>query len=531
VAREALGFPELRPGQEEAVRAVVARRDTLAIMPTGAGKSAVYQMAALETPGTTVVVSPLLALQRDQLDAIGAKDVAPAAALNSTLRAAEREDALSGVREGELEFLFVAPEQLKGALLEELSASPPSLFVVDEAHCISEWGHSFRPDYLKLGAVIEALSHPTVLALTATAAPRVREEIVSRLGMRDPEVIVTGFDRPNLDLAVRAFPSAAAKRGALLDAASEAGGAGIVYVGTRRQAEEIARELGQRGESVLAYHAGLPAAEREAVQRSFMEGATRVLVATPAFGMGVDKPDVRFVFHEHVPDSLDAYYQEIGRAGRDGAPARAVLFYRPEDLSLRRFFQGGGRAAPEHIRAVARRIASAAGPVLPAELASALSLSGAKTHAAVHALEEAGAAAVLASGEVVPSPGADLEAAAAAAVSAQERRRNAEAMRLERMRIYAESAGCRRAALLAYFGESPPPACGGCDACRAGRGEAAGATRADPFERGALVRHVAFGEGVVRDRREDKVTVLFEAAGTRTLRLGPAVERGLLRPA
>jgi ATP-dependent DNA helicase RecQ len=321
---------------------VASGRDTLAVLPTGWGKSAIYQLAALLIPGPTVVVSPLIALQRDQVRSLLANDVGAAEA-NSQMGVADRQRALDHLASGELEFVFLAPEQLaKREVVEELAAARPSLFVVDEAHCVSTWGHDFRPDYLGLASVVTAVGRPPVLALTATAAPPVREEIVERLGLSDPVLVVRGFDRPNISLAVERFVDAAEKRTAAVDRAAATEGAGIVYVATRRAAEEVAEALAARGVAVAPYHAGLRAAERNATQTAFTDGELRVIVATTAFGMGIDKPDVRFVHHHDVAESLDAYYQEIGRAGRDGEPAEAVLFYRPEDLGMRRFFASGG---------------------------------------------------------------------------------------------------------------------------------------------------------------------------------------------
>ncbi|MDQ3898136.1 MAG: RecQ family ATP-dependent DNA helicase, partial [Actinomycetota bacterium] len=250
LARRTFGFEHLRPGQEEAIRAAAAGRDTLAVLPTGAGKSAIYQLAALIIPGPTVVVSPLIALQRDQVQALLASGV-DAAEANSHVRAAERREAFESFGAGDLEFLFLAPEQLANPdVLAETAAAKPSLLVVDEAHCISSWGHDFRPDYLRLGAVAEALGRPPILALTATAAPPVRAEIVERLGLRDPLIVVRGFDRPNISLAVLRFTDADAKRAALLERVVEAAanpGVGIVYVATRRIAEEVAAALAERG--------------------------------------------------------------------------------------------------------------------------------------------------------------------------------------------------------------------------------------------------------------------------------------------
>jgi ATP-dependent DNA helicase RecQ len=310
VAREAFGFDALRPGQREAIEAALDGRDALVVMSTGSGKSAIYQIAGLLTPGATLVVSPLIALQRDQVDDLAERAAGGAAQLNSSVPASERDRALAELAENALEFLFLAPEQLANEeVLAELAVARPSLLVIDEAHCISEWGHDFRPEYLRVGAAAEALGRPPVLALTATAAPPVRDEIVERLALRDPVVLVRGFDRPNIHLAVERFhgeQGAERKLRALREAVEAAPKPGIVYVATRRQAEELAASLCELGVAAASYHAGMRAAERDAVQERFMDSHLEVVVATTAFGMGIDKADVRWVFHSEVSESLDA---------------------------------------------------------------------------------------------------------------------------------------------------------------------------------------------------------------------------------
>ncbi|HEX6027191.1 MAG TPA: RecQ family ATP-dependent DNA helicase, partial [Solirubrobacter sp.] len=308
MAREAFGFEALRPGQREAIEAALDGRDVLVVMSTGSGKSAIYQIAGLLTPGATVVVSPLIALQRDQVDALRELAAGGAAQLNSSLPRSERESALAELAEDALEFLFLAPEQLANAsVLDEIAVADVSLFVVDEAHCVSEWGHDFRPEYLRLAPAIEALGRPPVLALTATAAPPVRDEIVERLGLRDPVVLIRGFDRPNLRFSVERFhgeQGAERKLRAVENRIAESRPPGIVYVATRRQAEELADSLCDRSLRAASYHAGMKSGERDDVQERFMDGDLDVVVATTAFGMGIDKADVRWVYHAEVAESL-----------------------------------------------------------------------------------------------------------------------------------------------------------------------------------------------------------------------------------
>ena len=534
-AERHLGYPTLRPGQLEAVTSVTGGRDTLAVMSTGSGKSAIYQIAGLLLDGPTIVVSPLIALQEDQLDSVEERDDARlrAATLNSTLSDNERDEVFAALEERVLEFLLLAPEQLAvEETVERLREAQPSLFVVDEAHCVSQWGHDFRPDYLRLGEVREALGRPPLLALTATAAPPVRDEIVDRLGMRDAEVIVKGFDRPNIWLGVRRFHDGERKTAALIDAVAETESPGIVYVATQRGAEELATALGERGVRAAPYHGGLSARRREAAQGAFMDddGEVDVMVATIAFGMGVDKPDVRFVFHHDISESVDAYYQELGRAGRDGQAAQAVLFYRSEDLGRRRFF-ASGKVDRATLDRVARTLYAVRGPVAPGELRDGLDLSRTKVATAVHRLEEAGLVEVRDDGQVEAAHrGADLDEGVEEAAQAEVDREAFDRSRVEMMRGYAEDDGCRRAYVLGYFGEPFDPPCGACDACDAGRGETSGAAADGPYEVGARVAHPEWGAGTVQRAEDDMLTVVFDGVGYKTLAVAVIEENGLLEP-
>jgi ATP-dependent DNA helicase RecQ len=533
VAHEAFGFAALRPGQREAIEAVLTGRDTLAVMSTGSGKSAIYQIAGLLSPGATVVISPLIALQRDQVEDLAERATGGAAQLNSKISRSERDRALAELAEDALEFLFLAPEQLANPdVLGELAAARPSLLVVDEAHCISEWGHDFRPDYLRLGEVAEALGRPAILALTATAAPPVREEIVERLRLREPAVIIRGFDRPNIRLAVERFHGEGGeerKLRALADRIAASPPPGIVYVATRRQAEELAASLCARELRAASYHAGMKGRERDGVQERFMDGDLDVVCATTAFGMGIDKADVRWVVHSEVSESLDAYYQEIGRGGRDGEPADAVLFYRSEDLGLRRFFSGTGHVEVDEIGQVLEAVREHGGPVEPAALQEETELSQSKLTTAVSRLEGAGAVEVLPGGEVAPAA-APPDDAVREAAEAEEKRRSFDRSRVDMMRGYAETDGCRRAYLLSYFGEPFSPPCGNCDNCLAGRGVAEPADDL-PFAVGERVAHGQWGEGVVQRYDEGAIVVLFDEAGYKTLALDVVRERGLLEQA
>jgi ATP-dependent DNA helicase RecQ len=530
IAREAFGYDRLRPGQPEAVQSVLAGRDTLAVMPTGSGKSAIYQIAGLLMPGGTVVVSPLIALQQDQLAALDVQEAATAAVVNSTLSENEREAALHNLEGEHLEFVFLAPEQFTNPeTVARLQEARLSLFVVDEAHCISEWGHDFRPDYLRLGSIIEALGHPTVLALTATAAPPVRQEIVERLGLRDARVIVRGFDRPNIWLGVETFQDDIAKERSFVNRVVAADRPGIAYVATRRHAEDVARLLAEQGLRVAAYHAGLSAKERQRVQQAFMADEFDVIVATIAFGMGIDKPNVRFVYHYDIPDSVDAYYQEIGRGGRDGEPAQAILFYAPSDLGLQKFLASSGKLDPEAVQQLVEVVQGQDEPMTTAELSDATELSKGKLANALQHLEESGAVERLTTGEVMASSeDVDPAAAAAAAAQAQERRRQLERSRVEMIRGYAEARDCRRRYLLSYFGEDYPEPCGYCDNCAAGLLPAQGS---QPFAVNSRVQHRQWGAGQILRYEGDTMVVLFDDVGYKTLAVDVVTSSGLLAAA
>jgi ATP-dependent DNA helicase RecQ len=527
-AQELLGYEQLRPGQEEAITAVLHGPDTLAVMPTGSGKSAIYQIAGALIPGATIVVSPLIALQRDQVEAIAGMDAGRAALVNSALPASERTEALDEFAEGAAEFLFLAPEQFANEeTFARVQASKPSLFVVDEAHCISEWGHDFRPEYLRLGAVIEALGRPRVLALTATASQPVRQEIVKRLGMREPRIVVRGFDRPNIRLAVEGFSDEEDKREALIAHVIDAPKPGIVYAATRKHAEELAAALVEHGVDAVAYHAGMAAGERTRVQEAFMSDAAEVIVATTAFGMGVDKLNVRFVYHLDVSESVDAYYQEIGRAGRDGEPAEAILFYRPEDLNLRRFLAASGRVDADQMARVAEAVQDAAGPLRVDEIGDEADLSQTKVAIALNRLEDVGAVDVLPSGEVVTNANGAMAETVEEAAEAQENLRAFARSRIEMMRGYADMTDCRREYILNYFGEVYAPPCDNCDNCLAGR-SVTKSLSAQPYPIDSQVVHKLWGPGMVMRHAGDTMVVLFDSVGYRTLAVDLVMEEGLL---
>ena len=350
VLKEIFGFDSFRPGQEEVISAVLEGRDTLAVMPTGGGKSLCYQVPALMQDSLTVIVSPLISLMKDQVDSLLQSSVSGAATLHSGLPPEERWEVERRVRTGEVKMLYVAPERLRSLeFVLALRRSGVGLFVVDEAHCISEWGHNFRPDYLFLPRAVRDLGSPPVLALTATATPRVRQDILRSLKMRSPEVVVTSFNRPNLTYRVIPAKEKKHKLPRILDVIRNSPPPGIVYATTRKECEELAANLRRSGVDAAAYHAGMGPVQRADVQERFMTDELGVVVATIAFGMGVDKPNVRFVVHSSVPGSLPAYIQESGRAGRDGEGSECVVLYRGADLGRRKRLVTLGKAGEREV--------------------------------------------------------------------------------------------------------------------------------------------------------------------------------------
>jgi len=521
-AREVFGWDDLLPGQAEAIDAVVGGRDTLVVFPTGAGKSAVYQIAGCELGGTTVVISPLLALQRDQIDSIDAAPDAPAAvALNSRTGAAARRSAWEAIEGDDAVYAFLAPEQLANPeVFDRLARADVRLIVVDEAHCVSAWGHDFRPDYARIGDAVEALGHPPVLALTATASAPVRDDIIASLGMRDPHLEVRGMDRPEIHMAVRRHEHDADKRRAVIADVQDADGPALLYVATRKETDAYADELRELGLRAAAYHGAMAQKRRDEVHTAWSAGELDVVVATSAFGMGVDKSDVRLVVHADVTESLDSYAQEIGRAARDGRPARAILHYRAEDFSLRSFFAGGHTKRAD-IAGVWDALRRARKPLRAKDIAEK---SGRPARAIGRVLNQLVACDLAVSG--ADGVSVRKKVSAGDAVSAVRERDEAEerirASRIEIMRGYAETSRCRRRALLEYFGVESLEHCDACDRCDAADAatvpaEDATEADADGIRIDAIVEHGEFGTGTVMGIEDDRLTVFFPAHGYKVL--------------
>ncbi len=537
------GFPHFQTGQEEVVSRVLAGEDTLAILATGAGKSLCYQLPAMLLPGTTVVVSPLIALMKDQLDMLSERGFKNNVALNSTLSEEQEAKAVARVAAGEVKIVFVTPEKLEDeAFVAMLRAIDVPLFVVDEAHCISQWGHDFRPAYLALGQVIASIGKPTVLALTATATPAVREDILVQLGIPQTETIVKGFDRPNLRYEVIRAENETAKLRALKGLFENGlDGTGIIYTATIKNALEVQKYLHDQLDLPAAvYHSKLQKHDRNSVHELFMGEAIRAVVATNAFGLGIDKPNIRFVVHYDLPGSVEAYTQEAGRAGRDGLTSRCILLYRMSDTRVQNYFLTGKYPSIEDVQKIFETLRFFGGQsdgVSLADLRKISQLPLTKLKVVLALLKKAKFIEMRARTRYGLTEDALENSELVLSLANYDTKKSYDQSKLAMMLQYAETRGCRRKFILNYFGEEyHAETCGQCDNClRDAAAAASPREHARPtgitdrrvtsgYRIADVVSHPKFGQGTVERAEKDLVTVLFPNVGYKTL-LASAVVR------
>jgi ATP-dependent DNA helicase RecQ len=534
--QELFHFDHFHPGQEDVMARVMEGHDTLAILATGAGKSLCYQLPALMLGGTTVVVSPLIALMKDQLDMLAEQGVHETVAINSTLSEDQEAAALARIGRGEVKIAFVTPEKLENetfiALLKSIRVP---LFVVDEAHCISAWGHDFRPAYLALGQIIAALGHPTVLALTATATPAVREDILIQLGIPNTRTIVKGFDRPNLCYEVIRTESEAAKLKALKELFStRLEGTGIIYTATIKNALEVQRFLEEHlGVPAAVYHSKLQKHDRVKVHNLFMNEKIRAVVATNAFGLGIDKANIRFLIHYDLPGSVEAYTQEAGRSGRDGKLSRCILLYRMSDTRVQNYFLTGKYPGIEDVQKIFGTLEYFGGQadgVSLADLRKISQLPLTKLKVVLALLKKAKFIEMRARARYGLVPSALENRERVLNLTNYETKKSYDQSKLAMMLQYAETSSCRRKFILNYFGEDYESGnCGACDNCLSLRvpkvtAHAGPDEKTSGFRIADVVSHPKFGQGTVERAEKDLVTVLFPNVGYKTL-LASAVNR------
>ncbi len=535
--RRRFGLEQFRPGQEEVSNVVVSGRDALVVMPTGGGKSLMYQLPAMLLPGLTVVVSPLIALMKDQLDKLRALGL-DAWVLNSSLNTAEQNEVERAIKEGRGKIVYITPERFRDRdFFELLLGRHISLFVVDEAHCLSQWGHDFRPDYMMLGGIIERLGRPPILAVTATAGPEVQNDVIAQLGMRDAFRLTLDLIRPNLFLEVLRTVNDEAKDTALERILAETEGTGIVYIATVKEAERLYGQFSKRFPLAL-YHGKLGPKHRTEAQERFMSGAVRAVIATNAFGLGIDKPDIRFVTHYHFPGSPEAYYQEAGRAGRDGGRARCTILYRFEDRNVQSYFLGGKYPSIEDAAKVATVLLRAPErqKLHLDDIAKAADVPRRKARIVLTLFKRRGGMREYRGGEwqrVIP----DLrQLDLSNDIIDYESRGSRDKEKLQAMIRYCQTAQCRTAQLLEYFGGevSEGHRCGHCDNDVASESIQVERTpRAviveEPivveatceetrFQPGESVAHRSFGTGTVEAVRGANIDVRFSPRKLKTIR-------------
>lgn len=542
---------EFLPGQRQALEAVLAGSDVIGVLPTGGGKTLVYQLAAALRGGVTVVATPLIALMQDQVRRLEEAGDLRIATVTGSVRGQHRTKTLRAVADDEVDFLFATPEQLaRDDVRQALHAADTRLFCVDEAHCISEWGFDFRPAYRELASVCEALGRPPVLALTATAPEAVRRDIVSELRLADPVVVARGFDRPNLHFSVVRVTDPDRRHRQLAQVLEGVATPAVVYCTTRREAEEAALSLyelaGDTGMTAGHYHGGMERALRREVQDAFLSDQLDVLCATSAFGMGIDKRDIRAIIHHTMPDSLESYWQEAGRAGRDGQPADCVLLYRPEDRAVHEHLHRRSRPSEstvaKMVHVFSQTTTATADDEVIARVARIAEVARSGAASLLEDLDRFGYLRRFKSG--IRWRGDPAQAMEDLAHHHAEQS-HVEQSRLDMVNDYAETTRCRRRYLLNYLGDDyPAELCLRCDNCLRtaeqrdmddwdldAQQQRMEADRSGPFASGAPVDHPEWGPGVVQRMEGEVVVVRFDSVGYRSMHAPTVLERGLLNPA
>ncbi|AFL89809.1 ATP-dependent DNA helicase, RecQ family [Terriglobus roseus DSM 18391] len=549
-AKKRFGISAFRSVQREVLESVLSGHDTLAIMPTGAGKSLTYQLPAMFLPHTVVVISPLIALMQDQQQKATDAGIA-VTKIDSTLTKTEREAADNALLAGTPKLLYVTPERMQNAeFVAELKTAGVSLFVVDEAHTIAQWGHDFRPAYLGLRYARKELGNPPVLAVTATATDEVIQEILEQLDAKHARVISAGSERTNIYFAVHPTVNNDAKLARLTQMIASEKGSGIVYTASVKSANDLQERFTAAGIAAGRYHGKMNTRDREKAQADFMADKYKVMIATKAFGLGIDKPNIRFVFHYEFPDSLETYFQEAGRAGRDGQQANAVLLYRLEDRRIQSFFSAGRYPGADDLRKVLEAL-SAHDPVPAAQLAERAEVGKRRAEVILFLLRETKVVRRLRGGYVLRHDEVITDAHVATLLASYNDRAEHDRSRLDEMMRYAETADCRRKVFRRYFGEPEGERCGNCDNCINGTADtrsvvdlnapeqSQGVTRVETlagtimttapeplphpavdlgFKIGDPVQHKRFGAGKVMDLHDDTLLIRFQNAGTKKLK-------------